>query len=169
MSRGLLALAAVLVTASALAQDPSEAVLGRWAGDSSIIEVARSAEGGLAATVIALKNPLFREGEGGPVGQPVTDRNNPDPARRDQPVLGLNLLAGYRWTGERWQGEIYDPESGKTYSSRMSVDRKGDLKMRGYIGTPLLGRTARFEPVSRCSDLTVRMLASAGLPDCAPD
>ncbi len=168
MSRALLAFVAVLA-AGALAQEPSGSVLGRWAGDGSIIEVTRLADGGLAATVIALKNPVFREGEGGPVGEPVTDRNNPDPARREQPVLGLNLLAGYRWTGERWQGQIYDPESGKTYSSRMSVDRNGDLKMRGYIGTPLLGRTARFEPVSRCSDLTVQMLASADLPACAPD
>jgi uncharacterized protein (DUF2147 family) len=163
----LLPLGLLWLASTAHAIDAADAVLGRWAGSSSIIEIARTADGGLSATVIALRHPLFRSGEAGPEGTPVTDLNNPDEALRQRPVLGLNLLGGYRFSGKRWQGEIYDPESGKTYSSRMTVS--GDeLKLRGYIGTPLLGRTARFVPVSRCTEKTVHMLRRSGLQGCGP-
>lgn len=158
-------LALFLLCGAAHAADAGDEVLGRWADGSSIIEVARTADGGLSATVIALRHPLFRPGEAGPEGTPVTDLNNPDETLRQRPVLGLNLLNGYRYRGKKWQGEIYDPESGKTYSSRMTVGG-GELKLRGYIGTPLLGRTARFVPVSRCTEKIVRMLQRSGLNGC---
>ena len=40
------------------------------------------------------------------------------------------------------RGEILDPNNGKTYRVRLRlVDGGGKLDVRGYIGTPLLGRT----------------------------
>jgi len=53
----------------------------------------------------------------------------------------------------RWKdfkpGQIHDPESGKLYSSRRHLNDDGNLAMHGYIGVPLLGRTAIFQPISR--------------------
>lgn len=44
-----------------------------------------------------------------------TDRNNPDPALRKRPVLGLAVLSGFTDQGRDWRGRIYDPRSGKSY------------------------------------------------------
>ncbi|MEM7096966.1 MAG: DUF2147 domain-containing protein [Pseudomonadota bacterium] len=134
-------------------------VLGYWASDGSIIHITET-EGNLSAIVVALMEPNYTEGEEyGPVGAPRRDDLNPEEARRTDPVLGLELLKNYTYGGKRWEGKIYDPESGNTYSSRMEVDRKGNLKMRGYIGVPMLGRTAIFEPVSSCKPHIREMLA----------
>jgi uncharacterized protein (DUF2147 family) len=40
-----------------------------------------------------------------------------------------------------WSGHITNPDDGKTYSINISLDPQGRLRMRGYIGIPLLGRT----------------------------
>ena len=70
----------------------------------------------------------------------------------------MELLSDYRWTGKRWEGKIYDPASGNTYSSRMEPDGER-LKMRGYIGVPMLGRTQFFERVESCGETVTQMLA----------
>jgi hypothetical protein len=38
------------------------------------------------------------------------------------------------------QGKIYDPKNGKTYSCKMTLEGN-ELKVRGYVGFSLLGRT----------------------------
>jgi uncharacterized protein (DUF2147 family) len=42
-----------------------------------------------------------------------------------------------------WEdGKILDPENGKNYSLRLTpIDGGKKLEVRGYMGTPLLGRT----------------------------
>jgi uncharacterized protein (DUF2147 family) len=40
-----------------------------------------------------------------------------------------------------WSGHITNPDDGKTYSINVSLDPAGRLRLRGYIGIPLLGRT----------------------------
>jgi uncharacterized protein (DUF2147 family) len=63
--------------------------------------------------------------------------------RKDQPVQGMTILTGLRREGDRWSGgRILDPENGKTYSSQLRLlDEGRRLEMRGYIGTPMIGRT----------------------------
>jgi len=75
--------------------------------------------------------------------RPDTDDKNPDPALRDRPLIGLNLFAGFEYDGDgRWKGgTIYDPNSGKTYRCIVTVVDVDTLKVRGYIGISLLGRT----------------------------
>ena len=41
-------------------------------------------------------------------------------------------------------GEIYDPESGKTYSAKMSLESPDTLSLRGYVGIPLFGRPSTW-------------------------
>ena len=76
-------------------------------------------------------------------GKPKLDKNNPDLSKRGQPIVGLVLLSDFKFNGkDEWQeGKIYDPESGKTYSCYLSLKDKNTLKLRGYIGVSLLGRT----------------------------
>jgi len=64
-------------------------------------------------------------------------------ALKDQPTLGMTILTGFTRNGNEYSGgTILDPENGKTYQSRMSVEDNGKkLNVRGYIGIPLFGRS----------------------------
>ncbi|HMO46791.1 MAG TPA: DUF2147 domain-containing protein [Rubrivivax sp.] len=66
--------------------------------------------------------------------------------RKDQPVQGMTILRNIKqdaddkalWVG----GDILDPNDGKVYKVRLKpVDGGKKMEVRGYIGTPLLGRT----------------------------
>lgn len=66
--------------------------------------------------------------------------------RRNQRLLGMSILRGVHQADKqsgRWDGgEILDPETGKTYHVRLTLIHDGrKLEVRGYIGTPLFGRT----------------------------
>ncbi|MGE5537490.1 MAG: DUF2147 domain-containing protein [Gemmatimonas sp.] len=77
------------------------------------------------------------------------DTKNPNLALRDRPVLGLTILRDFRqerdgsWSG----GTVYDPETGSTYRGTLSLDGSDRLRMRGYIGISLFGRTEILDRV----------------------
>jgi uncharacterized protein (DUF2147 family) len=75
-------------------------------------------------------------------GKPKTDINNPDPNLRSRTELGLELLKDFTFDGDDVyeDGTIYDPKSGKTYSCKMTLEGN-QLKIRGYVGISLFGRT----------------------------
>ena len=129
---------ALLMAMGARAQDtPGDAVLGRWftEGDKAVVEIFRC-EDRYCGKIVWLKEPT------NPDGSDVLDTENPDPSKRNRTVLGLNLLWGFRYDETQgWvDGSIYDPDNGKTYSCKMSLE--GDmLKVRGYVGISLFGRT----------------------------
>ena len=57
--------------------------------------------------------------------------------RKNQPIVGLQIIRGVKPEGEGvWgQGEILDPNNGKTYRTRLKPIEGGKkLEMRGYIG-----------------------------------
>jgi uncharacterized protein (DUF2147 family) len=63
--------------------------------------------------------------------------------RRDQRVLGMQILSGMRADGDGWGGgSILDPESGKVYHAKMHLEDGGKrLVVRGYIGFAIFGRS----------------------------
>jgi uncharacterized protein (DUF2147 family) len=63
--------------------------------------------------------------------------------RKDQKVLGLQILRGMKRDGNEWDGgEILDPKNGETYRCTMHVEDGGQkLLVRGYLGISLFGRT----------------------------
>ncbi len=72
------------------------------------------------------------------------DDNNPNPKLQSRKVVGLEILKDFTYDGDLvWEdGEIYDPNTGKTYSCKMTLDRNNKtLNIRGYVGISLLGRT----------------------------
>lgn len=152
----------VLLSAIAIADDRGS-IFGRWASNNSILEIGET-DGVLHATIVSILDPLYKEGEDGPVGTTRVDLHNPDTALRSRPLIGMNLLDGYRYKDGKWQGSLYDPESGKTYKSQITLAADGTLQMRGYIGVPMLGRTAVWAPVSSCSGAIAKMLAMATPP-----
>jgi hypothetical protein len=71
------------------------------------------------------------------------DLENPDEALQNRPVRGLTILTGFRADGDgRWTGgRVYDPNSGHTYRGTISMLDSDTLKLRGFIGISLFGRT----------------------------
>ncbi|KJK24552.1 signal peptide protein [Burkholderiaceae bacterium 16] len=89
----------------------------------------------------------FGESDGKSDGKPKVCDKCTD-SRRDQPIMGMTIITGLRKTGDNeWSGgEILDPESGKLYKTKMSLADDGTkLKVRGFIGISLLGRTQTWE------------------------
>lgn len=84
--------------------------------------------------------------------EPKKDIHNPDPALRERSLGGIVFLWGFTYDAKknRWKdGKVYDPNSGKTYDAKMSLEKGGKiLKMRGYVGTALFGKTAKFDRVT---------------------
>ena len=63
------------------------------------------------------------------------DRENPDPAKRKRPLVGLQILIGMKSKGDAaWQGAIYNPDDGRTYSAtvRLSGDQ---MKVKGCVAS----------------------------------
>ena len=111
-------------------------VLGYWLTDKGTAKIEIYKEAGkYNGKIVWLREPNDEK------GMPKVDVENPDKDLRSRPVMGLNLVSGFNFDGDQWEdGEIYDPEEGKTYSCRMRL-KKDKLEVRGYIGTPLFGRT----------------------------
>ncbi len=79
---------------------------------------------------------------------PKQDDKNPVRSLQRRAVLGLEFLTGFSFSnGVYSNGEIYDPETGKTYSCKMTIEGN-NLKVRGYIGISLFGRTEIFEKIT---------------------
>ena len=65
---------------------------------------------------------------------------------KDQPVVGMAIITNVKQDPEEtnlWNGgQIVDPNNGKSYKVRLKPIEGGKkLEVRGYIGTPFLGRT----------------------------
>ena len=129
----------VLVVTPAFAAGPK----GDWlVEDKSAIVHIDSCGSALCGTVVWTKK------QGG------VDENNPDPAKRSRPIVGLQLLLGMKPASDgRWEGDIYNPENGKTYSSRMWLKGDEALRIEGCVLGFLCGgqdwsRTKLETPVS---------------------
>ena len=60
-------------------------------------------------------------------------------------IEGMVILEGLELNGKTWEeGTILDPKSGKTYSCYITFENDNTLKVRGYIGFSLLGRTQKW-------------------------
>jgi uncharacterized protein (DUF2147 family) len=125
-------------TAAAAEQRPS--AVGVWSADEGRTRVRIAPCGDkLCGTITWLKDP------NGPHGKPLTDVENPDAALRGRPIVGLQILKGLveddsgsgQWEG----GTIYDPQSGKTYECTLTLEGPDRLRLHGYIGVAIFGRT----------------------------
>jgi len=140
-------IAVLLVTPLLAGGEGGDAVTGLWrtpSGDNgaAIVEIVRDGKQ-FRGTIVWLEKPLYGPNEERP-GQPKVDLNNPDPKLRERPVIGLEILHGFKWNARknRWDGgTIYDPGNGKTYKCKMTLENPDTLKVRGFIGFSLLGRT----------------------------
>lgn len=71
--------------------------------------------------------------------------------RKDKPVQGMVFMWGLKGSEQKWKkGKILDPKKGKIYKSKLTMAEDGQsLEVRGYIGTPLLGRSQKWVRVNK--------------------
>ncbi len=102
------------------------------------IQVYKAEDGKFYGKIVWLKVPQLD-------GKPKVDVNNPNKARKNDPIIGLLILKGFTKHGEHTyeDGTIYDPKNGKTYSC--TINHTGNmLDVRGYVGISLFGRTTKW-------------------------
>ena len=124
-----LGLAAILAIAFPTLALADTAASGVWKLDSGKVTVRIAPCGSnLCGAIIGLAKPLNKE------GKPKVDKENPNSALRNRPLLGLTILANMKPDGtNRWQGTIYNADDGRTYSSYMKLS--GDvMKVKGCVG-----------------------------------
>ncbi len=62
--------------------------------------------------------------------------------KKGKPIAGLVIIENLKEDGDEFNGgTIMDPENGKTYKCYLELQDDGKLKVRGYLGISLLGRT----------------------------
>ena len=129
-----------------LAVAPAQAAVGLWATDGGKSHVRIEACGDkLCGHIVWLQEPLDEN------GVEKTDKNNPDEGLRARKIVGLPLLTRFvpgEDANEWIDGKIYNPEDGETYSCTMTLQADGTLKVRGYVGLPIFGKTQIWTPVN---------------------
>lgn len=115
------------------ADDPRTAIQGHWLTEpkDGIIQISINTDGTYEGRIVGGNNPGRLDG------------NNPNPEKRGQVLRGQLIMRGLRYDGDgEWSGgTIYDPDSGSTYKCKLVLHDDGTLKVRGYIGISLLGKT----------------------------
>ena len=69
---------------------------------------------------------------------PGTDSENPDPALRTRPTLGMPILVNMKPDAKKpvankWVGKIYNAKNGKMYESNVTLTSPTSLKVQGYV------------------------------------
>ena len=96
--------------------------------------------------IVFAKEPNYPAGskEGVP-GTPRLDHNNPDPAKRSTPILGLLIVKDFIFDGEdTWKGgTVYDPKNGKTYRGKITLVSPTNWTCGGSSASPSLEEPLR--------------------------
>jgi uncharacterized protein (DUF2147 family) len=83
----------------------------------------------LCAVIASVKPPLDPA-----TGQPQTDKNNTDAAKRSRPLVGIQVLSGMRPNGARkWSGQLYDPDRGVTLGGNLLELDPDTIRIEGCL------------------------------------
>jgi uncharacterized protein (DUF2147 family) len=135
----------LLFCITAMTSMQSQSVIGKWktiddaTGEAKSIVEVFSKSGKIYAKVVDIldtsnKNSVCKQCSG-------EDKN--------KPILGLTIIKGLSKDGSEYNsGEILDPKNGKLYKCALTLESKDKLKVRGYIGFSLLGRTQYWHRVN---------------------
>lgn len=138
--RSLLCATTVMVTAAASSVwAANETPVGTWktiddaTGKAKSLVMISEVDGTLHGKVVKLFDP--------PEPNPICKKC--DGPRKDQAIIGMEVLWGLKQDGDEWTGgQAFDPEKGKVYGAKLSLaDHGNKLNVRGFVGFSLLGRT----------------------------
>ncbi len=65
-------------------------------------------------------------------GQPMTDKNNADPAKRNRPLVGVEILISmHQDEPAKWSGQLYNDDDGKIYSGNLIEQGPSSIRIEG--------------------------------------
>ncbi len=125
--------------------------IGIWFDDTGkgAVEI-KPCGANLCGNIVWMAQPL------GADGLLQNDGYNPDKAKRNQPVCGLQVLGDVmpQPDGTWDRGWVYDPKVGKSFDVAFALDAKDRLKVTGYKGVKFLSKTFLWTranvPLPRC-------------------
>ncbi len=128
----------LVLTSIGSATSDTNSIVGTWiTGDGDgMVEIALQ-NNVLIGTVVGLVSDPHQ------VGANRRDVLNPDNELQSRRLLGLTILRGFQrnkkgiWEG----GTIYDPNRGNTYRCKITEIGANKLKVRGYLGLSVFGKT----------------------------
>jgi len=121
----LLSFGLLLAAGPALAAEPT----GEWLVEDKVAQVKVENCGGALWGIISWET------------KPGRDNENPDPALRGRPILGMPILIEMKptttesWgkTEQRWKGHVYNAQNGKTYDASIKLTSPDVLKIEGCV------------------------------------
>lgn len=133
------------------------------------VEITEDATG-VSGRVVWVSEPLTA------TGKPKLDVRNPNPALRDQPIIGLEVLSRLTAVDGRedvWGGgSAYDASTGRTYRCAVKMVDSDVAEIRGYVGVTMFGRTERWNRVAAAelaaTHSTNAAIAAAALATAPP-
>jgi uncharacterized protein (DUF2147 family) len=101
---------------------------GNWMTEDGKAKIAIASCGGaLCGNIVALTEPNDPA-----TGKPKTDTNNPDAAKRTRPMVGVQIVIDMKPdTADKWKGQVYNAEDGKTYSGSITLVDTKTLTLQG--------------------------------------
>lgn len=123
----------------------SQSIIGKWktiddetGKERSILEIYQ-VEGKIYAKI----SKLLEKSEENKVCE------NCKGANKNKPLKGLVIINGLSKDGDEWNGaRILDPKTGNEYKCYITLEAPNKLKVRGYLGFALLGRTQYWYKVT---------------------
>ena len=117
----------------------SQSILGKWKSideetnkDESIIEIYQE-NGKLYGKIIQLLDPQKKD----------AICENCKGSNKNKSIKGLVIINGLKKDGNEWSGgKVLDPKNGKEYKCYITLKDNNTMKLRGYIGFSVFGRTA---------------------------
>lgn len=128
------AIAALLMTMGlagpTYAADPS----GTWLTQEQDAHIRMAKCGdGYCGTIVWLK-----DAKDPATGKPVMDVHNPDPAKRNNPLLGTMIAINFIPLMDppgKWAGRFYNADDGLQYDGSISPSGPDELLVKGCLGT----------------------------------
>lgn len=123
----------------------SQSILGKWktiddetGKERSIVEIYQ-VEGKIYAKIVK----LLEKSEENKVCENCKGDN------KNKPLKGMVIINGLTKDGDEWNGgRILDPKTGSEYKCYITLEDPSKLKVRGYLGFALLGRTQYWYKVT---------------------
>ena len=134
----------LLILFSNIAQAQSAGIIGKWKAIDdqtgkavSVIEIFEK-HNKIYGKIVELLNSKAKN--------PKCDKC--DGEDKNKPIVGLIVIKGLTKVNDEYtNGKILDPKHGKLYKCTISLENRDQLRVRGYFGIELLGRTQFWERI----------------------
>jgi len=147
----LITIAFLSISVHSFAQKSANCICGRWvsAQHNLIVDIYKQ-ENNFKARIV-----WFDAGSEQKMKQ-WCDTNNPDPKLRSRKILGMITMDNLQYrpsTNSYENGEVYDAMHGHEWNASATINRQGQLNIRGYWHFKFLGKTMTFNRVENEASL----------------